>query len=228
MGAPLRTTGTPSSIAAATCRASCSGICSPLSWYETPSFPYLIGSLDPATLRIAEGFGPLFGGSIDLEGDHPAEARHAWTAVKANGVDLRLEYMLLASDEDDGRRTLLELDITSVALEPTLEGRKAIDTERRSSLRELRRESDRLRFELAVGDLDLDAIEAAREPEPHIPTMGELRQQAKALGVPVPPVRRGSAEWFRDDMVRILTADPEPVATKSVDRPPVQIASFEA
>jgi hypothetical protein len=101
----------------------------------------------------------------------------------------------------------------------------AIDAEHRSSLRELRRESDRLRFDLAVGDLDLDAVEAAHEPEPHVPTMGELRDQAKALGVPVPPVRRGSAEWFRDDMVRILSADPEPVATKSVDRPPVQIAS---
>jgi hypothetical protein len=63
-----------------------------------------------------------------------------------------------------------------------------------------------LRFELAVGDLDLDAIEAAHEPEPAVPTMGQLRQQAKTLGVPVPPVRRGSAEWFRDDMLRLLNS----------------------
>jgi hypothetical protein len=176
----------------------------PLHWLETPSFPYLVGSVDPATLRIEDGFGPLFGGSIDLEGDHPTEARHAWTAIKANGVDLQLQYMLLANDETDGRRTLQELDVTGLALAPTLEGRKAIYSERRSGLRDMRREWDRLRFELAVGDLDLDAIEAAREPEPAVPTMGELRDQAKALGVPVPPVRRGSAEWSRDDMLRLL------------------------
>ena len=73
-------------------------------------------------------------------------------------------------------------------------------------MRELRREWDRLRFELAVGDLDLDAIREAREPEPHVPTMGELRQQAKALGIPVPPPRKGSADWFRDDMLRLLNS----------------------
>ena len=55
-----------------------------------------------------------------------------------------------------------------------------------------------------MGDLDLDAIEAAREPEPAVPTMGELRQQAKALGIPVPPPRKGSADWFRDDMLNLL------------------------
>jgi hypothetical protein len=127
-------------------------------------------------------------------------ARHAWTAIKSDGVDLRLEYTLLANDEADGRRTLQELDVTGLALAPTLEGRKAIERERRECLRVMRREWDRLRFELAIGDLDLDAIEAAREPERAIPTMGELRDQAKALGLPVPAVRRGSAEWFRDDI----------------------------
>jgi hypothetical protein len=103
----------------------------PLFWLETPSFPYLVGSVDPTTLRVEDGFGPLFGGSIDLEGDHRAEARHAWTAIKSEGVDLQLEYMLLANDETDGRRTLQELDVTGLALAPTLEGRQAIDRERR-------------------------------------------------------------------------------------------------
>jgi hypothetical protein len=179
----------------------------PLRWLETPSFSYLIGSVDPATLRVEDGFGPLFGGSIDLEGDHPAEARHAWTAIKRDGVDLQLEYMLLANDEADGRRTLQEVDLTSLTLEPTLGALAAIRDERAKSVRELRREWDRLRFELAVGDLDLDAIEAAREPAPAVPTMDERRRQAKALGVPVPPPREGTAEWFRDDVLRLLTGD---------------------
>jgi hypothetical protein len=122
----------------------------PLFWLETPSFSYLVGSVDPDTLSEDGYFTPLFGGSIDLEGKHRAEARHAWEAVKANGVDLRLEYMLLDSDEHDGRRTLQELDVTGLTLDPTPEGRKAIDHERRSSLREQRRAWDRLRFELAV------------------------------------------------------------------------------
>jgi hypothetical protein len=180
----------------------------PLFWLETPSFPYPVGTVDPATLSDPGMFAPFFGGSIDLDGEHRAVARHAWAAVKANGVDLRLDYMLLDSDEDDGRRTLQELDLTGLALGPTTKGLEAI---RRAdaalpTTAELRREYDRLRFELAVGDLDLEAIEAAREPEPHVPTMGELRQQAKTLGLPVPPVRKGSVEWFRDDMLRLLNS----------------------
>ena len=134
--------------------------------------------------RQGRPFAPFFKGTIDLDGKHPVEARHAWTAIKSNGVDLQVEYMLLSVDEDEGVRTLQELDVTGLALAPTLEGRKAIDTERREGLRDLRREWDRLRFELAMGDLDMDAIKAAREPEPLVPSMGELRDQAKALGIP--------------------------------------------
>jgi hypothetical protein len=58
--------------------------------------------------------------------------------------------------------------------------------------------------------------------------MGELRQQAKALGIPAPPPRKGSAEWFRDDMLRLLSATDEKAATASrKTTAPVQIASFE-
>jgi hypothetical protein len=178
----------------------------PLYWLETPSLPTLVGSVDPDTLTDTGSFAPFFKGSVDLEGEHRAEARHAWTALKASAVDLKLDYMLLASDEKDGRRTLQELDVTALTLDPTAEAHTLIRKADAAELRELRRESDRLLFEVAIGDLDLDAIEAAREPEPHIPTMGELRDQAKALGLPVPAVRRGSAEWFRDDMLRLLNS----------------------
>jgi hypothetical protein len=33
----------------------------PLFWVETPSFSYPVGSVDPTTLRVEDGFGPLFG-----------------------------------------------------------------------------------------------------------------------------------------------------------------------
>jgi hypothetical protein len=56
--------------------------------------------------------------------------------------------------------------------------------------------------------------------------MGELRAQAKGLGLPVPPPRPGTAEWFRDEMFALLTATAEPVASEGVELP-VQVATFE-
>ena len=202
----------------------------PLYWLETPSFPTLIGSVDPATFRDTGTFAPFFKGSIDLEGDHRAEARHAWTAVKAGAADLKLDYMLLDSDEHDGVRTLQELDVTGLTLDPTAEAHALIRKADAADLRELRRESDRVLFEVAIGGLDLDAIEAAREPEPAVPTMAELREQAKALGIHVPPPREGSAEWFRDDMLRLLDAGTGPSAAgpQRKSTAPGQIATFEA
>jgi hypothetical protein len=52
-----------------------------------------------------------------------------------------------------------------------------------------RRQWDRLRLELLTDDLDLEAIEAARD-DPAAQTDAELREQAKALGLAVPPPRR--------------------------------------
>ena len=55
----------------------------------------------------------------------------------------------------------------------------------------------------ADGDLDLEAITAARD-DPAGPTDAELREQAKALGLPVPPPRKGTRERLRDDMFDLL------------------------
>jgi len=40
--------------------------------------------------------------------------------------------------------------------------------------------------------------------EPAIPTETQLRDQARDLGLPVPPPRQGTAEWFREDMLNLL------------------------
>jgi hypothetical protein len=66
-----------------------------------------------------------------------------------------------------------------------------------------RRRWDRLRLELLTDDLDLEAIEAARD-DPAVPTDAELRERAKALGLPVPLPRKGTRERFRDDMFDLL------------------------
>jgi hypothetical protein len=58
-----------------------------------------------------------------------------------------------------------------------------------STAAQQRRQWDRLRLELLTDGLDLEAIEAARE-DPAVSTDAELREQAKALGLPVAPPRR--------------------------------------
>ncbi len=159
----------------------------PLQWRERPSFASPVGNVDPATLRDEDGFGPLFEGSIDLDGEHPGEARHAWTAVKANAVALELDYMVLRSDEDDDTRTLEELDITGFTLKPTSKANGLIRQADAASLRELRRESDRVRIEIALAGIDRTP---RAEPEPEVkaaPTVAELRRQAAECGIRLPP-----------------------------------------
>ena len=165
----------------------------PLHWEETKSFRYRIGSVDPATLRDEGWVGLLLEGHINLEGEHRTEADHAWTAVKSNGVAVRLDYMLLANDEDNGVRTLGEVDVMGLTLSPTSEGRAEIQRKRATDLRELRRESDRLQVETALG-CSLDEFRARNagdlEPESEgIPSEDELRRNAAELGLRVPPRR---------------------------------------
>jgi hypothetical protein len=47
----------------------------PLFWLESPSFAYPVGSVDPATLRIQEGFGPLSAAALTLTAN--TAQRHA-------------------------------------------------------------------------------------------------------------------------------------------------------
>ena len=159
----------------------------PLSWRDTPSFAHPVGTVDPSTLTDHDTFGPLFEGSIDLDGPHRAEARHAWTAVKANAVALELDYMVLASDEHDDTRTLEQLDITRLTLTPTHKARALIREADAEDLRELRRESDRVRIEIALAGIDRTP---RAEPGPEVnaaPTVAELRRQAAACGIRLPP-----------------------------------------
>jgi hypothetical protein len=164
-----------------------SGNTIPLSWRETPSFAYPVGTVHPATLRDEAGFGPLFEGSINLDGEHRAEARHAWTAVKANAVAVELDYMVLASDEHDDTRTLEQLDITGLTLAPTSRARELIREAEAEDLRELGRESDRVRVQIALAGIDRTP---RAEPEPEVkaaPTVAELRRHAAECGIRLPP-----------------------------------------
>jgi hypothetical protein len=75
----------------------------------------------------------------------------------------------------------------------TLDGERRVPTEA---------ELDQMLFDLVkdkLGGNDPDPT-----PGPTVPTDAELRDQARQLGLPVPPPRQGTAEWFRDDMLNLL------------------------
>jgi hypothetical protein len=98
----------------------------------------------------------------------------------------------------------------------TLDGARRVPTEA---------ELDHMLYELVRDKLTPDDSEP--DPERTVPSEAELRARARELGIPVPRAPEGTAERFRDDMLELLTATPEPGATKSLPLP-VQIASFEA
>jgi hypothetical protein len=163
----------------------------PLHWSEVPSYSYPVGSVDPATLGAEDAGWLFFKGTLDLETEDREsriEAGHAWAAIKANGVRLKLDYMVLENDETDGARTLQEVDLTGLTLEPTAAGSNAIRRKATEDERELRRESDRLQVEMVLG-CPLDEFIARNAPEPaeqRGPTSTELRAKAAELGVSLP------------------------------------------
>jgi hypothetical protein len=75
----------------------------------------------------------------------------------------------------------------------TLDGEKAAPTEA---------EIDQMLFDIV--QRWCGGATTAPAPEPAIPTETELRDQARELGLPVPPPRQGTAGWFRHDMLRLL------------------------
>jgi hypothetical protein len=122
-------------------------------------------------------------------------------AAKANAVELQLEYALLASDEDDGVRTLEEIDITGLTLKPTAKARAQFREADALSEPELRRKCWEVQREVALGsDLFAKWRNGTLDPgppEPVGPTDDDLREQAKALGLRLRPTVRQKA---RDDM----------------------------
>jgi hypothetical protein len=79
----------------------------------------------------------------------------------------------------------------------TFGGKKSVPTQA---------ELDQMLFDLVIDKPGGHA--AAQAPEPTIPSEAELRDRARELGLPVPPPRPGTAEAFKDDMLRLLTSRP--------------------
>jgi hypothetical protein len=105
-------------------------------------------------------------------------------------VALSFGYMTVKSQSRDGINELLELDLFEISIAPhpanphtRILEMKSMAVEQRS----LRRRCDEVALEAALG---WEPIPAFVEPELKSgPTDPELREQAKALGLPVPPPR---------------------------------------
>jgi hypothetical protein len=134
----------------------------------------------------------------------PANERARVLAIKAapaaavpSDAALRQQAKALGIEPPLTRRQLHRRS-DEMALEHALAGRAPDRGDPRTpgvqpTAAQQRRQWDRLRLELLTDDLDLEAIAAARD-DPAGPTDAELREQAKALGLPVPPPRKGTRE----------------------------------
>jgi HK97 family phage prohead protease len=220
----------------------------PFHWNHSGAAKDIIGAIDPAAMREIPDEGLYVEGKLDLQDSEVA--REAWRSMKNNAVSLSFGYLATKTRKRrDGIQDLLDIDLFEITVAPgpanpktrflslkavadhgvptdadLRQQAKALGLEPPLTLGQLRRRSDeialeralgwepppkvtpepaesvptaaqqrrqwdRLRLELLTDDLDLEAIEAARD-DPAVPTDAELRERAKALGLPVPPPRR--------------------------------------
>jgi HK97 family phage prohead protease len=210
----------------------------PLHWEHRGEAKNVIGSADPARMREVAGLGLYVEGKLDL--DDSEVAREAWRSMKDNRVGLSFGYMTVKSQRRDGINDLLELDLYEISIAPgpinphtrILEMKSAAISEREQA--DLRRRCDKVALEAALGWQPTPAL-----PEPEVkagPTDAELREQAKALGLPVPPPREGTAARFRSgldptavQLVKDLNAayDRAEAIHDQANLPAIKIASFE-
>jgi uncharacterized protein len=147
----------------------------PLHWDHRGEARNVIGSINPAAMREIAGAGLYVEGKLDLQ--HSEVAREAWRSMKDNRVGLSFGYMTVTSRKRDGINELLELDLFEVSIVPhpanpdtRVLSMKAAVPERRAptdadlrqqakalgiepplTRRQLRRRSDELALEHALG-----------------------------------------------------------------------------
>ena len=164
----------------------------PLHWDHRGEASNVIGSVDPATMEEKAGLGLYVEGKLDL--DDSQVAREAWRSMRDDRVSLSFGYLTVNSHQREDITDLLELDLYEISIVPSpanpqtriLETKSVAAVKREQ--RDLRRRSDKVALEAALGWQPTPTL-----VEPDVkagPTDAELREQAKALGLPVPPPRR--------------------------------------
>ena len=178
----------------------------PLHWDHRGEASNVIGSVDPATIQEKAGLGLYVEGKLDL--DHSQVVREAWRSMRDDRVSLSFGYLTVNSHQREKFTDLLELDLFEISIVPSpanphtrILELKSIAAAEREQLA-LRRRCDEIALEAALG---WQPVPTFVKPKAELgPTDADLREQAKALGLPVPPSRKGTRERFRDDMFDLL------------------------
>jgi HK97 family phage prohead protease len=147
----------------------------PVHWDHRGEAHNIIGSIDPGSMREIPGVGLFVEGKLDLEDSEVA--REAWRSMRDDRVSLSFGYLTVKSGKRaDGTRDLQELDLFEVSIVPhpanpqtrflslkAVAGRgvstdaalrqqaRALGIEPPLTRRQLRRRSDELALEHALG-----------------------------------------------------------------------------
>jgi len=178
----------------------------PLHWDHRGEAKNVIGSADPASMREVAGLGLYVEGKLDL--DDSAVAREAWRSMKDKRVGLSFGYMTVKSRKRGEVTDLLELDLFEISIVPSPANPQTRILDMKSaaiSERELRRRSDEIALEAALGWEPLSTPTPAVPAVKAVPTNAELRQRAAKVGVELPPTNLETVRAeARDHMLACL------------------------
>jgi HK97 family phage prohead protease len=159
----------------------------PLHWDHRGEARNVIGSIDPAAMREIAGAGLYVKGKLDL--DDSEVARQAWRSMKDKRVALSFGYLTVKSRKRGEVTDLLELDLFEISIVPSPANPQTRILEMKSAAvahRDLRRRSNEIALEAALGWEPLPTPTPAVPPVKAVPTNAELRQRAAKLGVELP------------------------------------------
>jgi HK97 family phage prohead protease len=159
----------------------------PLHWDHRGDARNVIGSIDPAAMRELAGAGLYVKGKLDL--DDSEVAREAWRSMKDQRVALSFGYLTVTSRKRGEVTDLLELDLFEISIVPSPANPQTRILEMKSAAvahRDLRRRSNEIALEAALGWEPLPTPTPAVPPVKAVPTNAELRQRAAKLGVELP------------------------------------------
>jgi HK97 family phage prohead protease len=163
----------------------------PLHWDHRGEARNVIGSIDPAAMREIAGAGLYVKGKLDL--DDSEVAREAWRSMTDNRVGLSFGYLTVTSRKRGEVTDLLELDLFEISIVPSPANPQTRILEMESAAvahRDLRRRSDEIALEAALGWEPLPTPIPAVPAVKAAPTDAELRHKAAELGLTLPPSRR--------------------------------------